>query len=196
MAALRGQDSRRDAQGEVSEHAAGSAGCSQLEDGIPALPSCFPRCCTTDPHRARGAGAGPKSKHTLTSRGGRRESRKQVCPSRFPPPQAPLPHPAMAAAGLDISQHRSGQKIHLPASLARDERTGTHSLPWLLKDIQSRSHSLEHWILHEGANASPTLQLKCQTSDLLHSRVLSLLSSPSLCQHDRAVEIQPPFPGE
>lgn len=123
---------------------------------------------------------------------GRRESRKQVCPSRFPPPRAPLPHPAM---GLDRSQHRSGQKIHLPASLARDERTRDTLLA-----MAAQGHSKQ--VPLPGAvdfawrsrDASPTLQLKCQTSDLQHSRVLSLLSSPSLCQHGRAVEIQPPFP--
>lgn len=48
----------------------------------------------------------------------------------------------------------------------------------------------------KSSNASPTLQLKRQTPKLLHSRVLSLFSSPSLCQHGRAVEIQLPFPGE
>lgn len=46
------------------------------------------------------------------------------------------------------------------------------------------------------SDASPTLQARFQTSDLLQSRVSSLFSSPSLCQQGRAVEIQPPFPGE
>lgn len=94
MAALRGQDSRRDAQGEVSEHAAGSAGCSQLEGGIPALASCFPKGCTPDPHATRGGGgAGPKSKHILTSRGRNEGKQKAGLSQQIPPSLSTSPSP-------------------------------------------------------------------------------------------------------
>lgn len=92
-----------------------------------------------------------------------------------------------------MDQRRSGQKICLPASLAGDERT--QSLPWLLKDIQSRSRFLEQWILHGGA-AKPHLLCSCSVKHLICCTAGSFHSSPSLCQHSRAVEIQPPFPGE
>lgn len=173
-------------------------GCSQLEDGIPALASCFPRCCTPDPHRTQGR-AGPKSKHILTSRGRKQGKQKAGLSQQIPPSPSSSPSPCHGTpgAGLDVSQHNSGQKIHLPASLARDKRTRDTLLA-----MAAQGHSKQvplpgavdfAW---RSSDASPTLQLKHQTSDLLHSRVLSLFSSLSLCQHSRAMEIQPPFPGE
>lgn len=65
-------------------------GCSQLENSIPALASCFPSCHSPDPHRAQG-GAGPRSKHILAGRGeegGKVESRLS---QQIAPPQAHLP---------------------------------------------------------------------------------------------------------
>lgn len=169
-------------------------GCSQLEKSIPALGSCFPSCCTPDPHRA-----GPKSKHILTSRGeegGKAQSRlsQQIPPS---PSTSPSPCHSTSGAGLDISQSNSGQKIQLPASLARDEKTTDTLLAMAVRGhIKQVPLPRAVDFAWRSSNASPTLQLKCQTSDLLHSRVLSLFSSPSLFQHGRAVKIQFPFPGE
>lgn len=137
-------------------------GCSQLQDCIPALASCFPSHCTPDPHRTRG-GAGPKSKHTLNKqRGGRRESRKQGCPSRFPPPQAPLPHPATAHQEQGQIYHSTNQG----RSICQQAWPGTHSLPWLFKDTRSRSHFLQQWILH-GEAAMPHLLCSCSVKHLI-----------------------------
>lgn len=129
-------------------------GRSQLEDGIPALASCFPSRRSPDPHRARG-GAGPRSKHILAGRGeegGKAESRLS---QQTAPPRAHLPSPCRGTpgAGSDVSQRRWGQKVCLPASQPGQgrEEQGQSSLPWLLKDTQSRSHLLEQRILHGGA---------------------------------------------
>lgn len=162
-------------------------GCSQLENSIPALASCFPSRRSPDPHRARG-GAGPRSKHILAGRGeegGKAESRLS---QQTAPPRAHLPltvpwHTRGRVGCITTQMGTEGPPACLPASQPGQgrEQQGQSSLPWLLKDTQSRSHLLEQWILHGGAadfarrssDASPTLQLKRQTSDLLHSRVLS-----------------------
>lgn len=173
-------------------------GCSQLENSIPALASCSPSCHSPDPHRAQG-GAGPRSSTSSQAEGRKEEKWKADCPSRLPLPKhiSPSPCRRTPGAGSDGSQRRSGQKIHLPASLARDERSRDTLLA-----TAAQGHTKQVPLAgaadfaRRSSDASPTLQLKCQTSDLLHSRVLSLFSSPSLCQHGRAVEIQPPFSGE
>lgn len=88
-------------------------------------------------------------------------------------------------------------KEDLPASLARDKRRRDTLLAMAAqghtKQVPLAGAADFAW---RSRDASPTLQLKRQTSDLLHSGVLLLFSFPSLCQHGRAVEIQPPFPGE
>lgn len=100
-------------------------GCSQLENSIPALASCFPSRRSPDPHRARG-GAGPRSKHILAGRGeegGKAESRLS---QQTAPPRAHLPltvpwHTRGRVGGITTQMGTEGPPACLPASLARDE---------------------------------------------------------------------------
>lgn len=96
-AAPRGQDSRRGAQVTWLAEQSRSLnmqqavlGCSQLENGIPALASCFPSRRSPDPHRARG-GAGPRSKHILAGRGEEGGKAKSRLSQQTAPPRAHLP---------------------------------------------------------------------------------------------------------
>lgn len=168
-------------------------GCSQLENSIPAPASCFPSRHSLDPQRARRSRAQEQA-HSHRQRGGGRkaESRlsQQIAPSTSLPPCAVVPQ-------QQGQMYWNKDGTGLPASLARDRRNRD-----MLLAVAAQGHTEQALLsgavdfTQKSSNASPTLQPKCQTSKLLHSRVLSLFSSPSLCQHGRAVEIQLPFPGE
>lgn len=182
---------------QVSEHAAAGvlpAG-EQHSSSCQLLPQLSQPRSSQSTRREQVLGASTSSQ----AEGRKEEKWKADCPSRLPLPKhiSPSPCRRTPGAGSDGSQRRTGQKIHLPASLARDERSRD---PLLAMAAQGHTKQVPLAgaadFARRSSDASPTLQLKCQTSDLLHSRVFSLFSSPSLCQHGRAVEIQPPFSGE
>lgn len=153
-------------------------GCSQLEKTafqlLPAAsPAVAPRILTE-----HDKGQVLKASTSSQAEGRKEEKWKAGCPSRIPPPQAPLPHRALAHREQGRIYHNANHDRRSICQQAWPEMRGpgTHALPWLFKNTQSRSHFLEQWILHGGAATSHLLcscsvkHLTCCISSLpLHS---------------------------
>lgn len=173
-------------------------GCSQLENGIPALASCFPSRRSPDPHRARG-GAGPRSKHILAGRGeegGKAESRLS---QQTAPPRAHLP--------LIVPWHTRGRVGCITTQMGTEDPPasqpawpGTRGAGTELLAMAAQGHTKQVPLAgaadfaRRSSDASPTLQLKRQTSDLLHSRVLSTLLFPFTLPAWQSSGNSAPFP--
>lgn len=128
-------------------------GCYQLDDAFQLLPAASPGVTPQilTEHEEEQVLKASTSSQTGGGRG-KAESRE----SRFVPADSPLPK----QLSLTLPWHTRSRVGYITAQIRRSicqqawpgmRGPGTHSLPWLLKDIQSRSRFLEQWISHGGA---------------------------------------------